>query len=256
MLNASINVESPISCRFAGQFDVVTNARDIPCAGPNIRLRRAKIRHKTPTRRRTESSTATWFSEFMTKTYVVSGRGMKFDAALWPVPANVEIHFYFQCMREPHFYKTRTILDKVMLEVGMFPDRVASPGEMIPSHFCWAHPGGQPASGVFRRQTGHVAMDLSGSGPTRPVALSHVVKALTADRPRGATTIHWIVREDADTADLAGLDCLFPARLRTAAVEDGEESHHVPLAEAVPLSQVGLGPFQDWRGVNRRANTR
>ena len=51
---------------------------------------------------------------------------MKFDAALWPVPPGVEIHFYFQCMREPQFYKTRTILDKLMLEVGMFPDRVAT----------------------------------------------------------------------------------------------------------------------------------
>ena len=48
---------------------------------------------------------------------------MKVDAAPWPVPANVEIHFYFQCMREPQFYKTRTILDKLMLEVGMFPDQ-------------------------------------------------------------------------------------------------------------------------------------
>ena len=43
-------------------------------------------------------------------------------------------------MREPQFYKTRTILDKLMLDVGMFPDRVAMPGDMIPSHFVWAHP--------------------------------------------------------------------------------------------------------------------
>lgn len=192
----------------------------------------------------------------MTKTYVVSGRGMKFDAALWPVPANVEIHFYFACMREPQFYKTRTILDKVMLEVGMFPDRVASPGEMIPSHFCWTHPGEQPAAGVFRRQTSELVMDLAGSGPTRPVPLSHVVKALTADRARSPTTIHWIVREDADLADVAALDCLFPPRLRTGAVEDGEESHHVPLADGVALCEVGPGPFPEWRGVNRRAGTR
>jgi hypothetical protein len=156
---------------------------------------------------------------------------MKFDAALWPVPPNVEIHFYFQCMREPQFYKTRTILDKLMLDVGMFPDRVAMPGEMIPSHFCWAHPAQHPPSGVFRRQTGHLAMDLSGSDPSHPVALSHVVKALSADRSRSTTAIHWIVREDDASIDLASLDCLFPARLRSGAVEDGEESHHVPLGE-------------------------
>ncbi len=93
-------------------------------------------------------------------------------------------------------------------------------------------------------------MDLSGSGPTRPVALSHVVKTLAADRGRSATAIHWIVREDEDTSDLAALDCLFPARLRNGAIEDGEESHHVPLAE------VGPGPFQDWQGLRRRASTR
>jgi hypothetical protein len=144
----------------------------------------------------------------MTKTYVVSGCGMKFDAALWPVPPAVEIHFYFQCMREPQFYKTRTILDKLMLEVGMFPDRVATAGEMIPSHFCWAHPEEQPTSGVFRRQTGQLAMDLAGSDALHPVALSHVVKTLTADRARSTTVIHWIVKEEETAADPSSLDCL------------------------------------------------
>ena len=198
----------------------------------------------------------------MTKTYVVSGCGVKFDAALWPVPPGVEIHFYFQCMREPQFYKTRTILDKLMLEVGMFPDRVATSGEMIPSHFCWAHPTEQPPSGVFRRQTGNLAMDLAGTDPRRPVALSHVVKTLAADRARSATVIHWIVKEEEGPADLTGLDCLYPPRLRSGGAEDGEESHHVPLAdvlaasEPVPLSRVDPGPLQEWPGVRRRANTR
>jgi hypothetical protein len=205
----------------------------------------------------------------MTKTYVVSGRGMKFDAALWAVPANVEIHFYFQCMRVPQFYKTRTILDKLMLDVGMFPDRVALPGEMIPGHFVWAHPGGQPPSGAFRRQSGNLAMDLSGTDAQRPVSLSHVVKTLTSDRSRSPTAIHWIVREEEAPADLSNLDCQYPPRMRNGAVDDGDESHHVPLSErqplldprlatieAVPLSRVGLGPVQEWPGVRRRANTR
>ena len=176
---------------------------------------------------------------------------MKFDAALWPVPPNVEIHFYFQCMREPQFYKTRTILDKMMLDVGMFPDRVATAGDMIPSHFCWVHPAERPASGVFRRQTGHLAMDLAGSEP---------------DASRGAEPR----REDAGGRPRAearrrstgscvktrsppispSLDCLFPPRLRNGGVEDGEESHHVPLAE------VAFEPFQDWQGLKRRATAR
>ena len=197
----------------------------------------------------------------MTKTYVVSGRGMKFDAALWPVPPDVEIHFYFQCMREPQLYKTRTILDKLMLDVGMFPDHVATTGEMIPSHFVWAHAAGQPPSGVFRRQSGNLAMDLSGTDASHPVALSHVVKTLAAERNRSATVIHWIVREEDSPPDLGSLDCLYPTRLRNG-VYDSEESAQVPLSEAreperaAPLSAVGLGPQQDWPGLRRRANTR
>ena len=204
----------------------------------------------------------------MTKTYVVSGSGMKFDAALWPVPPNIEIHFYFQCMREPQLYKTRTILDKLMLDVGMFPDRVALPGEMIPSHFVWAHATEQPPSGVFRRQTGNLALDLSGTDRMHPVALSHIVKTMAGDR-RGTTAIHWIVREEEGPADLSGLDCLYPTRLRNG-VYDSEESGHVPLpddvleqlhkrvapTEPVPLSGVAFGPMSEWPGVKRRANTR
>jgi len=188
----------------------------------------------------------------MSKTYVVSGCGMKFDAALWPVPANVEIHFYFQCMREPQFYKTRTILDKLMLDVGMFPDRVAVPGDMIPSHFVWAHPGEQPASGVFRRQTGNLAMDLADTDPSRPVALSHIVKTLSTDRSRSTTAIHWIVREAEDLADLASLDCQYPPRLRSGATDDGDESREMPLSGHMPLSPMGMGPTESWPGVRRR----
>src|ERR1700761_3691279 len=158
----------------------------------------------------------------MTKTYVVSGCGMKFDAALWPVPPGVEIHFYFQCMREPQFYKTRTILDKLMLEVGMFPGRGATSGARIPSPFCWAHPD-ETTSGVFRRSSGGLAIDLEGTDAQRPVALSHIVKTLAGAGARSTTVIHWIVKEEEGPADLSGLDCLYPPRLRSA---DGEESQH------------------------------
>jgi hypothetical protein len=204
----------------------------------------------------------------MTKTYVVSGRGMKFDAALWPVPPNVEIHFYFQCMREPQFYKTRTVLDKLMLDVGMFPDSVALPGELIPSHFCWAHTGEQPPSGVFRRQSGNLAMEFSDTDATHPVALSHVVRTLAAERSRSTTVIHWIVREEEGPAHLSALACAYPRRLRSVGADDGNESGQVPLSEAqpllearmqtrpVPLADVGLGRMAEWTGIRRRANTR
>ena len=200
----------------------------------------------------------------MSKTYVVSGCGMKFDAALWPVPPGIEIHFYFQCMREPQLYKTRTILDKLMLDVGMFPDRVAVAGDMIPSHFVWAHPDEKTTSGVFRRSTGHLAIDLAGTDPSHPVALSHVLKTLAGNRARSTTVIHWIVKEEDGPSDLSGLDCQYPERLRNLGAEDGEESGHVPLsdvlapaeAEAVVVARAAMGPMTEWPGVRRRANTR
>jgi hypothetical protein len=188
---------------------------------------------------------------------------MKFDAARWPVPPGVEIHFYFQCMREPQFYKTRTILDKLILDVGMFPDRVAMPGDMIPSHFVWAHAAQQPPSGVFRRSTGNLAMDLGDTDSTRPVALSHIVKTLAAARSRSTTSIHWIVRDEEGPADLSGLTCQYPDRTRIAAGD--EESNLVPLTDNVALAfernrppPVVLGPMSDWPGVGikRRANSR
>jgi hypothetical protein len=175
------------------------------------------------------------------------------------VPAGVEIHFYFQCMREPQLYKTRTILDKLMLDVGMFPDRVAVAGDMIPSHFVWAHAGEQPASGVFRRQSGQVAIDLADTDASRPVALSHIVKTLSADRSRSTTAIHWIVRESEELAELSGLDCQYPPRLR-AVSDDGDESREMPLSgqmplresRRMPLSPMGMGPTEGWPGVRRR----
>lgn len=183
----------------------------------------------------------------MTKTYVVSGRGAKFDAAPWRVPANVEIHFYFPCMRRPQFYKTRSVLDELILEVGMFPDRVAVAGDEIPSHFCWAHPDEQPASGVFRRQTGHLAIDLSDSSPTRPVALRHVVHELVEERSSRATAIHWIVRPEEVSLELTDVDWQFPPRLRTASGDDRAESHHVPLEQKQTRALASLRT-PSWRG--------
>jgi hypothetical protein len=167
----------------------------------------------------------------MTKTYVVSGRGTKVESALWTVPANVEVHFYFPCMRKPQFYKTRSVLDELILAVGMFPDRVAVAGDRIPAHFVWAHAGDHPPSGVFRRQSGHLAIDLQGSTAQRPVALDHIVDELAGRRTRRATALHWIVRDQETPADAPLPDCMFPPRLRSASADDVNESHHVPLVE-------------------------
>ena len=167
----------------------------------------------------------------MTKTYIVSGRGTKVETALWTVPTSVEIHFYFPCMRKPQLYKTRSVLDELILAVGMFPDRVAVAGERIPAHFVWAHEGDHPPSGVFRRQTGHLAMNLFGSGAHRPVALSHIVDELAGRRTRRATAIHWIVRAEEPSDDARLPDCMFPPRLSSSFGGDRAESHHVPLVE-------------------------
>ncbi len=167
----------------------------------------------------------------MTKTYVVSGCGTKVESALWTVPSSVEVHFYFPCMRKPQFYKTRSILDELILAVGMFPDRVAVAGERIPAHFVWAHPGDHPPSGVFRRQTGHLAMDLLGSTAQRPVALDHIVDEMAGRRTRRATAIHWIVRAEEPLDDGLLPDCMFPPRLSNPYRDDRNESHHIPLVE-------------------------
>ena len=104
-------------------------------------------------------------------------------------------------------------------------------------------------------------MDLEDTDAHHPVALSHVVKTLASERARSTTVIHWIVKEEEGPADLSGLDCLYPPRLRSA---DGDESQHVPLSdilppdevEAVKASRARLGPMTEWPGVRRRANTR
>src|SRR6516225_4291260 len=228
-----------------------------PCCFPPVLIREALPRMND--RASGPASRARDRHGIMSKTYVVSGRGMKVDAALWPVPAGVEIHFYFPSRREPQIYKTRTVLDKLMLEVGMFPDHVAVAGDMIPSHFVWAHGGGQPSSGVFRRQTGNLAMDLGDTDANRPVALSHIVKTLSADRARSTTAIHWIVRESEDPTDLTALDCQYPPRLRSGTSDDGDESREMPLSgqmplresRRMPLSPMGMGPTEAWPGVKR-----
>jgi len=101
-------------------------------------------------------------------------------------------------------------------------------------------------------------MDLGDTDASRPVALSHIVKTLSADRSRSTTAIHWIVRESEDLADPSGLDCQYPPRLRAGAADD--ESREMPLSgqmplrqsQRMPLSPMGMGPTEGWPGVRRR----
>jgi hypothetical protein len=162
----------------------------------------------------------------MTKSYIVSAQGARFSDDHYTVPEHVEIHFYFTRLSAPQIYKTRTLLDKLMVEIGMFPDWVATAGEVIPAYFCWAYPGETPTSGVFRRSTGQLAIDLAGSTGERPVALEHIVRELSTSREQKTTAIHWLARTEETPGTSAGLACQAPQRLRG----DNAESTHVPLS--------------------------
>ena len=104
---------------------------------------------------------------------------MKVDAALWPVPANVEIHFYFQCMRVPQFYKTRTILDKLISRWAV-PRPRGHARRDDPQPFLLGASGEQPQSACSAARVASSRWALAGSDAKRPVALSHVVKTLAA----------------------------------------------------------------------------
>lgn len=166
----------------------------------------------------------------MTKSYIVSGQGARFSDDKYIVPADVEIHFYFTRRSAPQIYKTRTALEKLMVEIGMFPDFVATAGEAIPAHYCWAYPEVMPSTGVFRRSTGYLAMDLADATAQRPIALSHIVRELTAGREQKMTAIHWLARTEETAGSSSALECLTPPRLPGSG-GDSSESSHVPLTK-------------------------
>jgi hypothetical protein len=168
----------------------------------------------------------------MTKSYVISGLGARYRDEALRVPENVEIHFYFTRLKAPQIYKARSILDRLMVELGMFPDWVAVPGELLPAYFCWAHPGPAPISGVFRRSTAELYVPLDGTDAQRPVSLAHLVQEVAGSRIRDGklTAIHWLVRSADVAGSPAALDLQYPARLRSSGgAEGGDESAHVPL---------------------------
>jgi hypothetical protein len=165
----------------------------------------------------------------MTKSYIVSGHGVRYADDRFTVPPFVEIHFYFTRRTAPQIYRARTALDKLMVEIGMFPDYVATAGEVIPAYFCWPYATGTPSSGVFRRSTGQLAMDLSGASAQRPVALGHIVREFAAQREQKLTALHWLARTEEAAGTSIDLDCIAPPRLPSNSGGDGAESTHVPL---------------------------
>ncbi|HEX7638319.1 MAG TPA: hypothetical protein VF457_07980, partial [Burkholderiaceae bacterium] len=176
----------------------------------------------------------------MTKSYVVSGQGARYPDERFRVPPHVEIHFYMSRLKAPSIYKPRTILDKLMVELSLFRDRVTMPGEVIPAYYCWAYPGEAPASGVFRRSTGELSIDLADASSERPVSLRHIVAEVARAREQKATVVHWLVRTEDVAGSAAAVQEFTPPRLRGAsAARDAEESAHVALASMLP---------QPWQG--------
>ena len=167
----------------------------------------------------------------MTKSYIVSGQGVRYSDDRFTVPPNVEIHFYFTRRTAPQIYKARTTLDKLMVEIGMFPDYVATAGQVIPAHFCWPYATETPTSGVFRRSTGQLALDLAGASALRPVALGHIVRELASQREQKLTAIHWLARTEEMAGTSIELECSAPARLPSGGGGENAESMHVPLTK-------------------------
>jgi hypothetical protein len=167
----------------------------------------------------------------MTKSYVVSGQGIRFSAARYCVPDHVEIHLYRARWRAPQIYKPRSILDELMVGVGVFPDWIAGPGEFMPAHYCWASPVDRPPSGVFRRSSGHLAIDLAGTTAAKPVELGYIVDQVAHGRETRMTVVHWLVRtEEVDGADAQSRNVQRPPRLFRGDAREMEESQRVPLS--------------------------
>lgn len=166
----------------------------------------------------------------MTKSYIVSGQGARFTDESYRVPPWVEIHFYFTRRKAPQIYKTRTVLEKFMVELGMFPDWVATAGEVVPVHLCWADPAQAAPSGVFRRRSGELSMDFAGSSPSLQVGLDYVVRELSREREQKMTCFHWMVRSEEATGHSSTRMRLAPRRLHAGMGED-VESQHAALAK-------------------------
>ena len=166
----------------------------------------------------------------MTKSYVVSGQGIRCVDEHYCVPAHVEIHFYRARRQPPRIYKPRTILDKLMVEVGVFPDWIAVSGEFVPIHYCWAGLVERPQSGVFRRSSGDLILDLAGTTASTPVELGHIVDQVAHGRETRLTVLHWLVRtEEVDGGMALPRNVLRPPRLFGGDACDTQESQQIPL---------------------------
>jgi hypothetical protein len=181
----------------------------------------------------------------MTKSYVVSGTGVRYMDEHFCVPNHVEIHFYRARRRAPQIYKPRGILEQLMVEVGVFPDWIATPGDFVPIHHCWSNSADRPESGVFRRSTGQLVIDLRGTALSKPIDLAYIVERLAHGRDARMTVIHWLVRTgEFDGVCERPVNCLRPPRLRGGDSQEGEESRRAPLSisfeAAVPSDRADL----------------
>ena len=165
----------------------------------------------------------------MTKSYVVSGAGCRQREEPFVVPAGVQLIFYRPRSRAPQIARPRTVLEALMVACSVLPDAVAGPGEWVPAAFCWSHGAEVPPSGVYRRSTGALVMELSNTSASRPVALAHIVDALASQRTGRSTVIHWLVQPGAAEPDSGTWQLQSPPRLFSS---DGSESRHATLGDS------------------------
>jgi hypothetical protein len=177
----------------------------------------------------------------MTKTYLVTGAGCRRREETLVVPEGVQIIFYQMRPRPPRVTGVRTPLDELMVATRLLSARATGPGETIQSAFCWERSAEAPPSGVHRRGTGALVMDLSDTSMRRPVSLGHIVRELAAHRQGRPTVIHWLV-QPADAAPARpDWQLQRPPRLFQG---DGSESGHTPLDELAGM-QVSEIPWSE-----------
>ena len=178
----------------------------------------------------------------MTKSYVVSGVGCRRREEPFVVPADVQIVFYRERLRPPQISGARTILGELMVAVSVLPDAVAGPGESIAAAFCWTRGTEVPPSGVYRRSTGVLVMDLSNTSALQPVELAHIVGELTNQRAGKLTVIHWLVVPGDVVPVSPNWQLQSPRRLVKS---DGSESQHAALADSPSADDWDIAPSEE-----------
>lgn len=168
----------------------------------------------------------------MTKSYIVTGVGCKRREESFIVPEGVQIIFYRTRPRPPRIATVQTPTDELMVAVKLFTAKAAGPGETVSAAFCWQRSAESLPSGVYRRGTGELVMELSDTSARQPVALGHIARELAMEREGRPTIIHWIVEPAEPAPARQNWQLQHPPRLLPG---DGNESAHAPFDEMARL---------------------